>query len=65
MSDEDLAQCRDECLLFMSEDEIRDMVRECPTLQHEWTRWRALQDGHRHPRAAQHDDAAALVDGSA
>ena len=64
MSDEDLALCRDECLLSMSEDEVRDMVRECPTLQNEWARWRALQDGHRHAREAQHDDAAAPMDDS-
>jgi len=56
MSDEELALCRDECLLSMSEDEIRDMVRERPTLQNEWARWRALQDGH--TLEAEDDDAA-------
>lgn len=32
MSDEELALCRDECLLFMSEDEVRDMMRKRPKL---------------------------------
>lgn len=64
MSGEELALCRDECLLSMPEDEMRDTVRERPPLQNESAGWWALQDGHRHTREARRDDAAAPVDDS-